>query len=186
MKSLADQLPADIARSVHPDWRKNEADYWAVRDQLLPQYEGQWVAFADGGVIASGASAVAVFEAAQKTDKHPFLICVGREDEPTLMRRDNFAYDAAYQGEPLPVISVEFRKASGSTGILMDRVIPDTGADASAMPWADCQQLPRLFRRCSWTNGWSRRQLSRDDRVSGARIPGRSRICLPPSSRFLR
>jgi hypothetical protein len=38
MKSLADGLPAEIARQVHPDWRKNEAAYWAVRDQLLAQY----------------------------------------------------------------------------------------------------------------------------------------------------
>ena len=35
MKSLADALPLEIARYVHPDWRKNEAAYWAVRDQLL-------------------------------------------------------------------------------------------------------------------------------------------------------
>jgi hypothetical protein len=39
MKSLADSLPPDIARQVHPDWRKNEAGYWAVRDQLLAQYQ---------------------------------------------------------------------------------------------------------------------------------------------------
>jgi hypothetical protein len=25
--------------------------------------------------------------------------------------------------------------------VVLDRVIPDTGADASVLPWADCQQL---------------------------------------------
>jgi hypothetical protein len=35
MKSLADALPPEFARQIHPDWRKNEAAYWAVRDQLL-------------------------------------------------------------------------------------------------------------------------------------------------------
>ena len=30
---------------------------------------------------------------------------------------------------------------SGAPGVLMDQVIADTGADASALPWADCQQL---------------------------------------------
>ena len=47
MKGLADGLPTEIARQIHPDWRKNEAGYWAVRDQLLGQYQGQWIGFAD-------------------------------------------------------------------------------------------------------------------------------------------
>jgi hypothetical protein len=80
MKSIADQLPPDIARQIHPDRRKNEAEYWTVRDQLLEQYRDQW-------------------------------------------------------------IGVEFRQVSGSPGVVLDRVIPDTGADASVLPWTDCQQL---------------------------------------------
>src|SRR4051812_21224340 len=103
MKSLADQLPAEIARQIHPDWRKNEAAYWATRDQLLPQYQGQWVGFADGAVIASGTSPVAVFHAAEGSGRHPFVTCVGREDEPCRMRRMNFPYDTTYPGEPLPI-----------------------------------------------------------------------------------
>lgn len=39
------------------------------------------------------------------------------------------------------MLSVEFRTASGSPGTVLDRVIADTGTDASALPWADCQQL---------------------------------------------
>ena len=141
MKSLADGLPPEIARQIHPDWRKNEAAYWAVRDQLLGQYQGQWVGFADGHVIASGTSPVAVFHAAEATGRNPFVTCVGREDEPTRMRRVNFAYDASYPGEPLPILTVEFRPVSGSPGVPLDRVIADTGAGASALPWADCQRL---------------------------------------------
>src|SRR5216684_8012260 len=86
MKSLADALPPEIARQIHPDWRKNEAAYWAVRDQLLSQYQGQWIGFADGAVIASGTSPVAVFHAAEATGRNPFVTCVGREDEPTRPR----------------------------------------------------------------------------------------------------
>jgi hypothetical protein len=37
--------------------------------------------------------------------------------------------------------SVEFRPASELPGVVLDRVIPDTGADASVLPWADCQLL---------------------------------------------
>lgn len=60
--------------------RKNEEAYWAVRDQLLDQYEGQWIGFADGKVIASGSSPVTVFHAAEGTGLHHFFLCVGKED----------------------------------------------------------------------------------------------------------
>ena len=82
MKSIADQLPPEIARQLHPDRRKNEAAYWAVRDQLLSQHQGQWIGFADGAVIASGKSPVAVFHAAEATGRNPFVTCVGREGDP--------------------------------------------------------------------------------------------------------
>jgi len=104
MNSIADQLPPEIARQIHPDRRKNEAEYWAVRDQLLDQYRGQWIGFADGKVIASGNSPVAVFHAAEASGQHPFLICVGNEEQPCRIRRVAFPYDATYPGEPLPLI----------------------------------------------------------------------------------
>ena len=141
MKSLADGLPPEIARQIHPEWRKNEAAYWAVRDQLLGRYQGQWIGFADGVVVATGTRPVVVFHAAEAAGHHPFVTCVGRENEPCRMRRASFAYDASYPGEPLPILSVEFRPVSGSPSTALDRVIADTGADASAVPWADCQRL---------------------------------------------
>ena len=92
MKSLADGLPPEIARQIHPDWRKNEAASWVVRDQLLERYQSQWIGFADGVVVASGTSPVVVFHAAEASGHHPFVTCVGREDEPCRMRRASFAY----------------------------------------------------------------------------------------------
>jgi hypothetical protein len=141
MKSIADQLPPEIAQQIHPDRRKNEEAYWAARDQLLDQYRGQWIGFAGGVVIASGTSPVTVFHAAEASGRHPFFICVGREEEPCRIRRVTFPYDTTYAGEPLPLIDVEFRKATGSPGVVLDRVVPDTGADATILPWADCQRL---------------------------------------------
>jgi hypothetical protein len=134
MKSIADQLPPEIARQLHPDRRKNETAYWAVRDNLVEQYRGQWIGFAEGKVIASGSSPVTVFQAAEATGMHPFFICVGREDEPCRIRRVVSTYDVGYSGESLPLIYVEFRQASGLPGLVLDRVIPDTGADASVLP----------------------------------------------------
>lgn len=141
MQSLADGLPAHIARQIHPAWRKNESDYWNVRDSLLSSHADQWVAFAEGAVIASGTSPVEVFHQAQQSGKHPFVTCVGHEDEPTRMRRISFPYDRSYPNEALPIIEVEFRKDLNQPGFALDRVIPDTGADATALPWADCLQL---------------------------------------------
>jgi hypothetical protein len=51
MTSIADRLPSEIARQIHPDRRKNEEAYWAVRDQLLDQYRNQWIGIADGMVM---------------------------------------------------------------------------------------------------------------------------------------
>jgi Family of unknown function (DUF5678) len=141
MRSLADLLPPEFAAQIHPDLRKNEAEYWTVRDGLLGQYRGQWVGFADGAVVASGKSAVEVLHAAQKTGRHPFVTCVGHENEPDRIRLTTFPYDATGSKEPMPFIDVEFCRASGMPGLVLDRVIPDTGADASALPWADCQRL---------------------------------------------
>jgi hypothetical protein len=141
MKSLADELPPEIASRIHPDWRKNETDYWAARATLLPRYRDLWIAFADGVVVASGASAVDVLHAGLDTGKHPYVSCVGREEEPCRMRRSTFTYDSSYPGASLPVITLEIRTVSGIPGMLLDHVIPDTGADASALPWSDCQAM---------------------------------------------
>jgi hypothetical protein len=142
VRSLADALPADNARQIHPDWRKNEAAYWTVRDQLLGQYRDQWIAFANGYVVAAASAPLDVFLAVNRSAQHPFIVRVGHEDEPWYrMRRVTFAYETAYPSAALPVMSAEFRSTSGTGGIVLNRVIPDTGADTTALPWADCQQL---------------------------------------------
>lgn len=142
MKSLADGLPREFAQQIHPDWRKNESAYWAARDQILARYQGQWVGFADDAVIVAASTPLEVFLAVQHSGRHPFVIRVGHENEPWYhIRRTSFNYDTAYPSAALPVVSAEFRSASGSTGVVMDRVIPDTGADTTTLPWSDCQQL---------------------------------------------
>jgi hypothetical protein len=142
MKSLADALPPEIARQINPEWRKNEADYWRVRDQLLSQYQGKWIGFAHGAVIATGSTPLEVFLAADAAGGRPFITRVGHEKEPWYrIRRASFAYDTTYPAGALPVLTAEFRSASGSTGVLLDRVIPDTGADTTTLPWSDCQQM---------------------------------------------
>ena len=36
---------------------------------------------------------------------------------------------------------MEFRTQETAPGLVYEQLIPDTGADASALPWADCAQL---------------------------------------------
>lgn len=140
MKSLIDGLPPEIAAQVHPDWRRNETEYWAKREELLPQYRGQWVAFAGGKVIAASRSSVEIVHSGQASGLHPFITCVGHEAEPFRVRRLTVLYDSAYPGPPLPIVT-EFRTQPSLLGARLDRVIPDTGADTSVLPWADCQQV---------------------------------------------
>jgi hypothetical protein len=99
MPSLADGLPPEIAALVHPEWRANEQAYWAVRDSLLAEYGGQWVAFADGAVIASGRDPVEILHAAVASGRHPFYIRVGAENEPTRIRLSTFPDEGVDQGE---------------------------------------------------------------------------------------
>lgn len=108
MKSLADSLPPEIARQVHPDWRKNEQGYWAAHDNLLPRYRGQWIAFADGAVVVAAPTPLEVFLAIQQSGQHPFVIRVGHENEPWYrIRRASFPYDTGYPSAALPVVSAE-------------------------------------------------------------------------------
>jgi len=80
MKNMCpDQLPPEIAQQIHPDRRKNEADYWSAREKLLEQYRGQWIGFAQGRVIASGTSPVSVFHAAETTGCTRFLFAWARK-----------------------------------------------------------------------------------------------------------
>src|SRR5258706_4060871 len=91
--SLVDGLPPTIAKRIHPDRQKNETDYCTQRDQLLTQYEHEWIGFAAGQVIASRTSPVEVLHAAQASGKHPVITCVSHENESNRMRRASFLYD---------------------------------------------------------------------------------------------
>ena len=67
----------------------------------------------------------------------------------------DYERDTSYPGEPLPVLTLEFRPVSGTPGVSLDQVIADTGADATALPWADCQhlQLDPAYGRPGWMGG---------------------------------
>ncbi len=187
VKNIADMLPPEIARQFHPDRRKNEVAYWAVRDQLLDQYRGQWFGFADVKVIASGTSPVTVFHAAEATGLRPFFNCVGREEEPCRIRRATFPYDAGYPGESLPVINVEFRRASGSPG--------GRPGSSHSRHWGGCERLAlgglstpstgSEFGRAG-IDQWSCRRFRGDARVSNLGTAGWATVSVPSASGLCR
>lgn len=141
MRSLADGLPADVLAELPREWFANERDYWVKHPEIMAQYGGQWVAFADGKVLISGLDSVDVLHRAAATQRHPYVARVGAEYEPCRMRRTTFAYDSSYRGPPMPQVEAEFRVAQSKPGCRLDKVIPDTGADATALPWSDCRAL---------------------------------------------
>jgi hypothetical protein len=126
MNSAYDALPPEIQKLINPNARQNELEYWRQRDQLLAQYKDRWIGFADGKVVAEGRSAVTVFHEAMQQGGHPYVICVGHEDEPARIRAATFTYDSGYAHEPLPMVSVEFRMTSGVPGVLLHDLIADT------------------------------------------------------------
>jgi hypothetical protein len=73
-------LPPDQQRQLHPDFLANEQAYLQMRDTLLAQYRGQWVAVQGGKVIGAGPNLIEVMENASAGGSHPYIALVGAED----------------------------------------------------------------------------------------------------------
>jgi hypothetical protein len=79
---------------LDPSFLANEQAYLQMRDSLLAQYRGQWVAVDGGKVVAAGPRLLDVMEEAAKFGKHSYIALVGAEDAVVFkMRRASFAYD---------------------------------------------------------------------------------------------
>ena len=80
-----------------------------MRDSLVPQYRGQWVAVQGGCVIAAGPALMEVMDRASASGGHPYVAFVGAEDRIVFrVRRGLFAYDREYQPFPLPRLTATF------------------------------------------------------------------------------
>jgi hypothetical protein len=135
-------LSPDQQQRLHPDFLANEQDYLRLRDSLLAQYRGQWVAVQDGKVAAAGPNLMEVMEKASAGGGHPYVALMGAEDAVVFrVRRAVFAYDQAYQPVPLPRVSATFWNHAETHSQQHADVIPDTGADLSVLPDADCAAI---------------------------------------------
>lgn len=109
-----------------------------MRDSLLAQYRGQWVAVQGGKVIVARPSLNEVIDGASSFGGHPYIALVGAEDSFVFrVRRATFAYDQAHQPFPLPRLTATFWNHARIHSQRHPDVIPDTGADVSLLPAAD-------------------------------------------------
>jgi hypothetical protein len=135
-------LPEEQQRHLHPDFLANEQAYLQMRDKLLAQYGGQWVAVQGGNVIAAGPRLMDVMENGSASGGHPYIALVGAEDAVVFrIRRAAFAYDQAYQPFPLPRLTATFWNHAETHSQQHRDVIPDTGADVSVLPDTDCTAI---------------------------------------------
>ena len=142
-------LPQEQQQRLHPEFLANEQAYFQMRDSLLAQYQGQWVAVQGGKVLVAGAKLMDVMERASACGGHPYIALVGAEDEVVFrLRRAVFTYDQAYQPFPLPRVKATFWNHAETHSQQHPDVIPDTGADLSVLPDRDCTAIDLFNSPC--------------------------------------
>jgi hypothetical protein len=78
-KPLTQSLPATQKEHLHKDFIENERTYWRMREQLLKQYAGQWVAIHGRKVVASGNDLLDVTDEVGKLGCHAYIARVDRK-----------------------------------------------------------------------------------------------------------
>lgn len=132
-------LPREQQQRLHPEFLVNEQAYLSMRESLLPRYSGQWVAVDQGTIVAADDDLTTVMNAVAGGRGRPYVARVGAEDRVIFrVRRLEFPYDREYQPFALPKITVTFSNGAGTRSQTYHDVIPDTGADVSMLPEADC------------------------------------------------
>ena len=96
-------LPKAQQRYLHKDFIENEKHYWTIRDQLLREYRGQWVALHDGKIVATSLDIFDLVEQVGKIGGHPYIAKVGEEESLVFkVRQRGFSYDEEYKPFALP------------------------------------------------------------------------------------
>jgi len=117
--------------------------YLAMRSRLLREYSGKWVAIAGGRLVSSGLNPSKVLRRAYaKGVKLVYLDKVGVEARLTIrIRRTAWPYDRRYEPFPIPRIRVTVSNIERTQRKSYPNAIPDSGADVTALPIADCERL---------------------------------------------
>jgi hypothetical protein len=131
--------------SVAQGFERDKQDYWTMREELLAQYPGKWVAVHKGHVVAAGDDPLSIMEEALTKDGYAYTNKVGEEDKIVIrQRRVAFAYDETYSPTAMPRVTATFHNFAQTKSKTVADAIPDTGADVSCLPVSDCQDFDLL------------------------------------------
>ncbi len=107
--------------------------YWAMRDELVKQYRGKWVAVVGGQVVAVADKASKVLEDAYQKTKSSvgFAVRVGYEHVVRKIRQISARYDDGFEPSmPLVTITVADIERERATDV---EFIVDTGSDGTVL-----------------------------------------------------
>ncbi len=119
---------------AHQRFEREKQAYWAMREQLLKQHFGKWVAVVNGQVAAIGDEmGKAMAEAFRKTQsKVMFVGEVGNEDRVLRIRQvSNGRYNHAYT-PAIPMLATPVSDLVETLSLNTDFII-DTGADLTVL-----------------------------------------------------
>lgn len=74
-------LPEEQKKRLHSDFIANEQQYWRMRERLLKQYSGKWVAVHQGQVVAVSQDIFDITDQVGKLGSHAYIAKVGEEDK---------------------------------------------------------------------------------------------------------
>lgn len=140
-KIHTDYLPAALRPHIHDDFKKNEQHYWQVRDTLLEQYAGRWIALNENGVVAEENGIFEILDSVARVGGHPYIARVGAEDDTVFTVRRVYEYDTSYSPFAIPRVEATFSNFARTCAKECDDVIPDTGADLTTLPIPDGRDI---------------------------------------------
>jgi predicted aspartyl protease len=126
-----------------------QAAYWRMREHLLEEHKGEWVAVVNGQVVSTGKDASDVLlEAVRKTGcEVGFTARVGYEDAVRWIRRVLTGHYDADHHPPMPVVTTEVGDWSAKHSTEAEFVV-DTGSDGTALRAEVADQLGLWNRVC--------------------------------------
>jgi hypothetical protein len=133
-------------KTIQEGFEQDKRDYWTMREELLPRLKGKWIVVHKGKVVTVGDDMISIMDKALSEDGYAYVNKLGEEDKIIIKsRRVEFAYDQSYSPTPMPLVTATFYNFDQSRSKRCSDAIPDTGADLSCLPLADCHQID-LFR----------------------------------------
>ena len=134
-----------------------KAAYWAIRQDLLKEHPGKWVAVVDGQVVAIGDRKSEVLTRAFRQTRSPvgYINRVGSEDA-VLRKRIRQVVTGQYQGAydpPMPMVTATVADPLLTSSADVDLVV-DTGADLTVL------SVDAANRLNLWEFGWDEADVS--------------------------